>query len=56
MQGYCIEDGVAGIEDVKRWANWNAIRFISDTVTATSLAELKEVRRQSTSLFSYMIY
>jgi hypothetical protein len=44
MQGYVKEDGAIGVDDLIRWpADSNAVKFLSTTVTATSLNELIKV-------------
>ena len=45
MQKYCKEDGVIGVEDLDRWPfSSNAVAFLSDTTSALSAKELKQVR------------
>jgi hypothetical protein len=46
MQGYAKEDGAIGIDDLIRWpADSKAVKFLSTTVSATSLDELIQVCR-----------
>lgn len=44
MQGYAKEDGAIGVDNLHRWpVDSNAVKFLSTTVTATSLNELIKV-------------
>ena len=44
MQGYRKEDGVVGVGDVVRWPlDSNAVRFLAQTTSTTSIANLMEV-------------
>ena len=43
MQGYVKEDGAVGLDGLHRW-NADAVDFLSETTSATSVHELMKVR------------
>jgi hypothetical protein len=43
MQGYVKEDGAVGVDDLHRWDS-DAVGFLSETTSATSVHELMKVR------------
>ena len=55
MQGYAKDDGAIGVDDLHRWPEGSsAVRFLSETTSASSVGELMEVSRELT--FYVMIY
>jgi hypothetical protein len=50
MQGYVKEDGAVGVDDLRRWPiDSDAVNFLSQTTSATSVAELMKVSSSSVS-------
>jgi len=50
MNGYVKEDGAVGVDDLRRWPpGSNAVSFLSETTSATSVFKLIKVRRRLTS-------
>lgn len=44
MQKYPKDDGAVGVEDLDRWpCNSNAVGFLSETTSVTSVGELMKV-------------
>ena len=44
MQGYAKDDGAIGVDDLQRWPLGSAaVGFLSETTSASSVAELMEV-------------
>ena len=44
MQGYLKEDGAVGVDDLVRWPlDSDAVKFLSQTTSITSIAELMKV-------------
>ena len=45
MQGYVKEERAVGVDDLRRWpSDSNAVGFLSETTSATSVIELIKVR------------
>jgi hypothetical protein len=45
MQGYVKDEGVVGVDNLKRWSSDSAVLdFLSTTTSADSVDELRKVR------------
>jgi hypothetical protein len=54
MQKHVKGDGAVGVDDLRRWpSDSNAVGFLSETTSASSVIELMKVNQASPPLWSY---